>query len=458
MALFCLWLAILLLSPPKHTCSDALQTMRQWEHSEISVAGFEGAISMWQTGTEHKDTVILVHGLGQNGSTDWRNVIPVLSSRYRVIAFDLPGFGCSKNVRGDFTPRAYARVIRHVVATLATGKVALVGHSMGAAVALRYGADYPGTLSQLVLVDAAGILVRTAYVKEVADIPLDTQTGSQWWRRSKAFIEELSTALIEWVNLAPDPVDIVRSIRNHLSESHLDASQAAVALELLDEDFSKIVPKVALPTHIIWGADDPVAPLRTAKVLHRRITGSTLDIIEDAGHVPMASHPTEFNALLLERLGGSVQAQKPASVTGTSKGDLRCVNEVGSHYSGRYDTITLQNCKAVTFENVTATQVTMRDSSAAFENLTVRNASVAFDAVHSVVLMTNTQLRGDVALRSEGSRIDMAGTTLKAATCTLEVRGKSRLIASLSNLASSSRSRSLHGDFRIRHSECFDEQ
>jgi pimeloyl-ACP methyl ester carboxylesterase len=429
------------------------------EHCSISyteIPGYSGKMRLVECGKTEKPSVVLVHGLGQNGAADWYPVIPALEPHYRVIAFDLPAFGASDEMRGALTPKGYADLVDHVIRHYAGPHPILVGHSMGGAISLRYAADHPDVLSRLVLVDAAGILERTAYVKEIAELPFNTEYGPRFVRRIAAKLEEVSTALIEWANLAPDPVNLIRAINRFNSDSRISNSQAAVALELLDEDFSRLVPKVTVPTHIIWGDDDPIAPLRTGKVLHYRLQHSTFDRFKDAGHVPMSSHTEAFNALLVERLETPFPDPAPRIVPATSQGNLHCVDEVGVRFSGRYDTITIKNSKSIHLQNVTAREIRIIDSSVSFENLTVDTNQTALTVDHSVLLLTNGILNGATALTAKRSRIDMAGMTLVGDQCAMKVKTKARIILSVGEMNAIQYQGSIHGDFRLRRSNCLD--
>src|SRR5207253_2250208 len=75
-----------------------------------------------------------------------------------VVAVDLPGFGASDKANVLYSPENYARVLKVVAGRFLHGPFALVGHSMGAVVSLRYAAAYPDDVLRLALVDAPGVL------------------------------------------------------------------------------------------------------------------------------------------------------------------------------------------------------------------------------------------------------------------------------------------------------------
>lgn len=427
-----------------------------WKSSRVTTPLFDGDVFMVESGMEHNRTVILVHGLGQNASGDWLDVIKALEPTYHVIALDLPAFGRSPATNGSFTPRTYASLLHQVRREYGHAEAAVVGHSMGGAVTLRYVHDYPEDVSQVVLVDVAGILERTAFVKHIADFDLDFEGSPTFVQRAAAGFNSVTSAIVEWVNLAPDPLNILRAVNTYWSNSALNASQVNIAMEMIDEDYSEIIDTFTHDTAIIWGEDDPVAPLRTAKVLHARIRGSDLYTFKGCGHVPMTCNPAAFNATLLGILESTSRPDSQPPEPQHDKGRLVCSGETGATYTGTYDEIVITGCKAMTFRDVRARKIVVENSSVEFEDLNVQSEATAFEATRSVIMMTNVRLEGEKALHSSGSRIDMAGVTLKASGHAVEVDTKSRLIFSVSDLHSTIYDGFVHGDYRLTRSGVFD--
>jgi pimeloyl-ACP methyl ester carboxylesterase len=98
--------------------------------------------------------VLLIHGLGAS-TFSFRHTIPELAQRYRVIALDLKGFGYSARPQSDYSLTAQAALVRQVMDRLGVERAAVVGHSMGGAVAMRLALGYPERVSRLVLVASA---------------------------------------------------------------------------------------------------------------------------------------------------------------------------------------------------------------------------------------------------------------------------------------------------------------
>lgn len=99
------------------------------------------------------EPLILLHGLGASGR-DWEYQIPVLAQHFQVIVPDLRGFGRSPRV-GPYRIEAHAAEVLALADHLQLPRFALVGHSMGGAIAQQLTLDAPGRVSQLVLANTS---------------------------------------------------------------------------------------------------------------------------------------------------------------------------------------------------------------------------------------------------------------------------------------------------------------
>ena len=164
---------------------------------------------------------------------------------------------------------------------------------MGGAVALRYTELYAELVKQLILVDVAGLLEKSAFIKHIATFEFGDDLP--------AFVQQQIEGLNEFSSSMVEAGTKNTSITNFLQDNDSawdwlvsDSSNMNAALSLVEEDFSQAVNQVAVPVNIIWGDIDNVAPLRTGKVLNKQISKARLQVIKGADHVPMKSHHAEF--------------------------------------------------------------------------------------------------------------------------------------------------------------------
>ena len=102
--------------------------------------------------------LILIHGY-TSSVYSWKDVFEPLSKNFRVIAVDLKGFGFSAKPDGDYTRRAQAVLIAHLLDHLKIEKAWLCGSSMGGEVALNFAVRNPERVAGLVLMDSSGVKV-----------------------------------------------------------------------------------------------------------------------------------------------------------------------------------------------------------------------------------------------------------------------------------------------------------
>jgi pimeloyl-ACP methyl ester carboxylesterase len=393
--------------------------------------------------------VLLVHGLGQNGLLDWWHTMGALAGDHHVVALDLPGFGRSTGARGQLTPARYARLLSWLIRELELGEVRLVGHSMGGAVALYHAGTYPEQVSQLVLVNAAGVLQRAAFLREQT-----TATGSASVDGLPGQIADQARRLFNWggafverVGMMPDLIDLLRASDSAWGVLLGDRPNANAALGLIDTDFSHIVHGLAVPTTIIWGDRDTVSPMRTADMLHGRLARVDLRLIEGAAHVPMHSHRETFIDALRTALANPATAARPAPVWREDGPDFRCENQRGQRLSGHYRRIEIHNCE-IHLHDLVATEIHINNAQVRLTHVRLRSPETALLVRNSSLVATNLDARGEPVVRGANARIDIAGGHLQANGEALRIDEQSSVILSTSRIDSGVYRGYLHGAVR----------
>lgn len=380
-------------------------------------------------GSADRPVVMLVHGMGHNAHRDWRATVPALLPNFRVIAFDLPGFGATELSSGTYSIPALTEVVNEIAQLTNAPRFHLVGHSLGASISLEFAARYPERVDRLVLIDIAGVLLRPVFIRHLAEnnvaaLGLDSFTaflGGGGTSQLLDLLEEQS-ALVQTVLEVP-------SVRGALFGSAV-FPDAAVAL--LDHDFTRAIQNVGTPTTIIWGEEDTVTPLRAGQLLADRMVNAKLKTIEGAQHMPMNQRPDAFNYALLGALQAPASPVVPALINAESQGDVRCANQTNVRYSGTFDRLILDNCAGVTIENARTRQLIAKRSSIAARNLSIISTEVALELSDSTLMFTGGVVDGRVALAADNSRVDLAGVTLRGVERGIRTRRPSRIYFSVS--------------------------
>ena len=109
--------------------------------------------------------IMFLHGLG-GSSEDFYPIMSRLSGVFQCIAFDFPGFGFSAKPDVDYSIDFFCKVVQDVMAQLPARPRAVVGHSMGGHVALKYSIDNPDQFDKVIAICPAG-----------------GHTGARWYHR-----------------------------------------------------------------------------------------------------------------------------------------------------------------------------------------------------------------------------------------------------------------------------------
>jgi pimeloyl-ACP methyl ester carboxylesterase len=229
--------------------------------------------------------VVLLHGWGDSGK-GFTGLARSLASKYRVLTLDLPGFGATEPPKGVWGLDDYAHFVARFLQKTDQPKVfAFLGHSNGAAIAVRGLGSGLLTADRLILIGSAGI--RGEYKGRVKALRIITKAG-----------KALTMAL-------PKPVK--EKIRRKVY--HTIGSDMLVA-EHLQETFKKVVTddvrkdaeNITQPTLLIYGEDDDATPVRYGELFHQAIEGSTLEVLPGAGHFVHVDRPADVERAVKEFL------------------------------------------------------------------------------------------------------------------------------------------------------------
>jgi pimeloyl-ACP methyl ester carboxylesterase len=377
---------------------------------------FGGRVWVTEAGPRDAPGLMLVHGLGNAGARDFDRLLPRLAGERHVVALDLPGFGRSDRGNEHYTPGRYAEVVGHLARERLGDRYDLLGHSLGGAVALMLAARAPREVQRLVLADVAGILHRQAYAEQLAFLGLDRLAVIDRLLDGSlgGLLGSLLGNLVRPVTrLEPDlmPLLGLAPVRRKL----LGGDPAKIAaLSLIATDFGPALSSVEAAPLVVWGADDRIAPVRTAAVLAARIPGAVVEIIEGCGHVPRREAEARFTSLVEGWLAAPPRGREPSAAPEQVAADRneRRAGEVGLRLSGEFDRLELHDCREAVVDGVRARSIRVAGSSVEIRGTSVAGGGIALQAVDSQVRVTGGALSGDVALAADGGNLDLAGVTL----------------------------------------------
>jgi 3-oxoadipate enol-lactonase len=239
--------------------------------------------------------ILLVHGYPFNRSL-WDEQVEALSSRHRVIAPDLRGFGESDAAPGTATMNVMARDLALLLNHLGIARAAICGLSMGGYVALALYKQLPSRVRALVLADT----------RAQADTEEAKQTRFQ--QAEKALNEGMAgiaDAMLPKL-LTPETVskrpEVVKRVRDMMLKTKPEGAAAALRGMAERDDQTELLAKITVPALIIVGAEDAITPVADSEKMHAAISGSRLMVLENAGHVSNIERTEQFNDALLSFL------------------------------------------------------------------------------------------------------------------------------------------------------------
>jgi pimeloyl-ACP methyl ester carboxylesterase len=427
---------------------------KNWQYEFFLEPVFKSKILVVEAGREHNETVLMVHGLGQEGFRTWLKTAVALEKRYHVLMLDLPGFGYSTLPAGRFSPENYAKVLKWLVDKKAKSKVHLVGHSMGGAIALKFGAEYPELVQNAVLADVAGILHRTAFIKHITQrfILGDFIPFSVKGKTLESVL--LNDALTKFITLAPDPAKILEKSDLLWNLATMNRPNANAAFALIETDFTGELAKFIHPTTLIWGANDPVTPVRTARLLEHHLPNAQLKFIAEAEHVPMLTHPVEFNQLLVDALGSAApRAKSKSSWQWPTWKNLECRDMKAQTYTGRYNKVSIHNCEQIELRDISADELIIENSLVYIDNTEISDSNTACIMNNSIIVATNLVCNGETGLIADNSRLDFAGTIVSGTVSAADIKNESYLVLSVSRIQGPDYSGTAHGTYKLSNTQ-----
>jgi len=232
--------------------------------------------------------VMLSNSLSSN-LTMWDDQIAALTAHYRVLRYDQRGHGQSAVTPAPYSFNVLADDVSGLLRRLGVGPVHFVGLSMGGMTGQTLGVRHPDILRSLVLCDTSAHMPPPGLWDERIALARDGGMAAT----SEATLGRWFTAPFHAAR--PDAIERVRQ----MIETTPVEGYAGCCMAIRDMDQTAMLSRIAVPTCVIVGAEDPSTPVAASKLIHNKIAGSEMVIIEDAAHLSNIEKADEFNTALL---------------------------------------------------------------------------------------------------------------------------------------------------------------
>jgi pimeloyl-ACP methyl ester carboxylesterase len=245
------------------------------------------------------EVLLCLHGAFSSLHT-FNNWAKLLSGQYRIVRFDLAGFGLTgPNHNNDYSIQNHLNYVEEILDFLKIDKCHIIGSSLGGWVAWEYALAHPERIHKMVLIDSAGfleadsipapfIMARMPLVDKVINIVLQRETVEVFLRQVYHNQDKVTERLID------------RYYDLFTREGNQNAFVRLVNQRFKDN--TRKLRYLDVPTLILWGEQDRWLSVKCADRFLKLIPGSEGIIYESVGHVPMEEIPRQTAADVVDFL------------------------------------------------------------------------------------------------------------------------------------------------------------
>jgi pimeloyl-ACP methyl ester carboxylesterase len=246
--------------------------------------------------------LVLLHGVGTSAG-EWSWVLPELARSHRVYAPDLPGYDGSVEPP-DYAPAFTASFIGSFLDAVGVESAVVVGNSFGGLVALHLALSEPARVSALILSDSAGLDRAVNPALATLSFPRMSQMATALAKTPPGAAQRaLSRALLFFARPWQIPLKWVKDQYKlaqlpNFTEATLATLRSTVGPSGQREVLLDKLPRLQMPTLIVWGIEDRVIPYWQAQDALTRLQKGSLELISNCGHLPHVEQPKRFVSIL----------------------------------------------------------------------------------------------------------------------------------------------------------------
>ncbi|HZB13917.1 MAG TPA: alpha/beta hydrolase [Chryseolinea sp.] len=234
------------------------------------------------------EVLILLHGLF-GALSNWESVVDKFSKNYRVVIPMLPIYEMPIREAGLDGLRLF---VENFVSQKKLDRMILMGNSLGGHIALMYTLQNASRVKKLILTGSSGLFE-------------DSMGGSYPKRGNYQYIKERVSYTFYDPNVATkELIDEVFEITNSIPKC---LRIVAIAKSAQRNNMADEIPRIKIPTLLVWGLNDTITPPMVAHEFNRLIPNSELKFIDRCCHAPMMEHPETFNEIVEDFLLNSTK-------------------------------------------------------------------------------------------------------------------------------------------------------
>lgn len=221
------------------------------------------------------DTIVLLHGWGARADI-YMSIINLLSSKYRIIAPDLPGFGKTTEPSFAYDVKDYVDFVLLMLKELGISKASFIGHSHGGRCIIEMASrsDLKIEIDKIVLIDSAGIRPKLSFSKQIRIATY------------KSLKKIVTMPLV--AKKHPDLLDKLKKKFGSADYSNSSEIMRQSMVKVVNSDFTDRLHLIKAPTLLIWGDKDTATPIEHAHIMQKKIPDAGLVTIKNGTHFSFA--------------------------------------------------------------------------------------------------------------------------------------------------------------------------
>ncbi len=233
--------------------------------------------------------LVFAHGAGDD-SRIWQPQLTELADEFTVVAWDEPGAGRSSDLPADFGLADYARCLAALIEAVDLGPAHVAGLSWGGTVVQELYRRHPDACATLVLADTYAGWKGSLSERE-------RQIRVQHTRMLFAAPPEEFDPSPPGLFAGEPPEESKPLLREIAAGARRETLETQLGL-MAEADQTDLLPRIAVPTLLIWGEHDRRSTMRVARQFEDAIPAAELVVIPDCGHMSNLERPAEFNAVV----------------------------------------------------------------------------------------------------------------------------------------------------------------
>jgi pimeloyl-ACP methyl ester carboxylesterase len=241
----------------------------------------------------------MIHA-GVADSRQWNNEFKHFSRKYKVLRYDMRGYGKSEPSEGDFNHMLDLAAVLDALEI--REPVVMMGCSMGGGLAIDFALDYPSKVRALVTVGSGP----SGLELNVPESPKYALAEKAWKDGDVDLTAELETQIwFDGDGRTPEQVDPeMRKLALEMDRQALrhEAKKVGTRQPNSSKPAYDRLQQLRVPVLIIVGAQDQPYPRASADYMLKHIPSARLVVMEDAAHLPNMEHPKEFRTVIEEFL------------------------------------------------------------------------------------------------------------------------------------------------------------